>query len=141
MSQLEYLKLENRVGGAEELVHSVVSQLPCLVECIIALSSTPADITMFQTLAASCPNLTRLQLPINTEFPAFDPTFTTPKKHRLHHLAVSEWVGYPPDQEKLFLAVRYLNAAFPYLRVLDGSRNWKTVMNMLATVRDIAWGG
>ncbi|KAH6901983.1 hypothetical protein BKA70DRAFT_1568161 [Coprinopsis sp. MPI-PUGE-AT-0042] len=145
MSKLEYLEITNNIFETDQFIEAVIAQLPCLTEFLIPLSSAPASITVFHTFSASCPNLTWLQIPLDTcsDFPVFDDLLHPPKKHRLQHLTLSDWSGVP-TQRQLFLAVRHLNASFPYLRVLnrhDMYDNWQTVLIMLGTLRDIAWSG
>jgi hypothetical protein len=145
MAHLEYLTVETPygLGEAGSFVQDVVAHLPCLVECSVPLSSGPADVTALHILALSCPNLVRLQLPLKTGFVGYDHLFSTSKSHRLQHLTVSEWRAgsYGVDQNQLFLAVRHLNATFPYLRVVNGGFGWGVVMSMLGTLRDMAWAG
>ncbi|KAH6901979.1 hypothetical protein BKA70DRAFT_1568158 [Coprinopsis sp. MPI-PUGE-AT-0042] len=141
LSRLRYLEVRNRLDDTEEFFRSVVALLPCLVECRIPLSSESADITIFPTLASSCPELVHLQLPIRTEFPPFKPMLFTPKKHRLQHLTLSDWSDHHYNESQVFLAVRHLNASFPFLRVLEGGSNWEKVLTVLGTVQDIARSG
>jgi hypothetical protein len=143
LCNLEYLEFGNGMSGTQDFILSTVAHLPRMVECVIPLSSTPAMITVFHTLAKSCPNLTRLQLPIQVDdgFPEFDPLIFTPTKHCLQHLAVSDWSPYSYDRQKFFLATRHLNAAFPYLRVMNGGGGWTEVMAILGTIQDIVRRG
>ncbi|KAH6901971.1 hypothetical protein BKA70DRAFT_1435569 [Coprinopsis sp. MPI-PUGE-AT-0042] len=141
MSQLEYLEIANSLGNNDNFIRSVVTQLPSVVECIIPLSSSSANITVIHALAISCPSLTRLQLPIYTSEFASDSQWFTPKKHRLRHLVLSSWDDSYASHGELFLAVRHVNAAFPYLKGLDGGQCWRTVWTMLRTIQDIAQNG
>ncbi|KAH6901981.1 hypothetical protein BKA70DRAFT_1405312 [Coprinopsis sp. MPI-PUGE-AT-0042] len=140
VSQLKYLEVGSPLENTEDFCHSIVAQLPCLVECTIPLSSASAPITVLHTLATSCPDLTRLQLPIRTNFPVFNSTFFAQRKHHLTHLLLSSWDDSYHDQENLLLGVRHLNAAFPYLQALDAGRCWRTVFTMLRILQDIARG-
>ncbi|KAH6901977.1 hypothetical protein BKA70DRAFT_1307917 [Coprinopsis sp. MPI-PUGE-AT-0042] len=141
LKHLEYLEIRNPMTETQTFIQSAMTQLRSLEECIISLQSTPADVTAFHMLAMSCPKLTRLQLPINTSNFAVEASWFTPKKHRLEHLLLSPWEESQPSHQQLFLAVRHLNAAFPYLRVLEGGRCWQTVSTMLATLQDLSQGG
>ncbi|KAH6901975.1 hypothetical protein BKA70DRAFT_1307914 [Coprinopsis sp. MPI-PUGE-AT-0042] len=88
MPRLEYLEVGNQLDSTETFIHSIVAHLPYLVECLISLSSPVTEITILHILATSCPNLTRLQLPIRTSFPPFDSMRFAPRQHCLHHLTV-----------------------------------------------------
>jgi hypothetical protein len=136
---LKRLRIRGEILHPMQFVDDAILRLRELEELTVPMDGEGGiNIQSLHSIAASCPRLLRLSMPIDTSpgnIPEL-PWNVTIVNHGLRELRTNEGSRWKMPEH--LLAARHINALFSNLEVLEGGEGWKAVRTIVQMIRDVA---